>query len=79
MVQLKNPEKVKPESVRDIVIDPDRGIRLTFYEADNGLEILAAIFDKNRWRDPEEAENWLRENLDAIKLYFNANGGGGSP
>ncbi|MCD6591905.1 MAG: hypothetical protein J7K78_02685 [Thaumarchaeota archaeon] len=79
VVQLKNPEKVKPESVRDIVIDPDRGIRLTFYEADNGLEILAAIFDKNRWRDPEEAENWLRENLDAIKLYFNANGGRGSP
>jgi len=79
VAQLGDARSLEFGSIRDLVLDPDRGIRLSVAEADDGPKLLAISFDKRRWRglDSKTAERWLRENLDSIEAFLGRRAGAG--
>lgn len=79
VAQLGDARSLEFGSIRDLVLDPDRGIRLSVAEADDGLKLIAISFDKRRWRglDSRTAERWLKENLDSIEALLSRRAGAG--
>ena len=69
-IQLRSLEKLRDGGLKELVIDPRRGITLTL----SGDELVSATFDRRRWPswDAERAESWLKENLESIKLLLSS-------
>ncbi len=71
VIQLKRLQEADGQ-LQDLTLDPRRGIILTVSRRSGDL--LAVTFDKRRWPKwkADEAESWLKENINSIKLFLNS-------
>jgi len=69
IVQFIKPGEVDLESVKDLVLDSEKGVRLTLTDNSGSSRIAAITFDRGKWPgwSRESVEKWLDENLQLIE------------
>ena len=69
IVQFIKPGEVDLESVKDLVLDSEKGVRLTLTDNSGSSRIAAITFDKGKWPrwSRKSVEKWLDENLQLIE------------
>jgi len=69
IVQFVKSDEVDVESIKDLVIDSEKGIRLTLTSGSGSSRIAAITFDKKKWPkwSRKSVERWLNENLQLIE------------
>ena len=78
IVQPVKPDEIDLESLKDLVIDSEKGIRLTLADDSQSRRIIAITFDKRKWSGWNEktVKRWLDENLQLIEERICHRGGG---
>ena len=69
IVQPFKPDEIDLESLKDVVIDSEKGVRLTLADDSQSRRIIAITFDKRKWSgwNRKTVKRWLDENLQLIE------------
>ena len=69
IVQPVKPDEIDLGSLKDLVIDSEKGVRLTLADDSQSRRIIAITFDKRKWSgwNRKTVKRWLDENLQLIE------------